>query len=759
MLSRILFVFTLISFYGCSSDTSKSDFVTNNPNTIGTVEINSDFHNKTFSYNKALPPYINENYSIEAFIKTSADHSENSLTITLYRNHKTTPFNNFNNVILDLNVALDELGQPLLENTTAQYQPKEKLIYQHHDKDPNTSISLFLEPLLGKNSRIKGTFEAELCLTDAIFTGNCEVSKNRVTLTGKINVIQDHSQNTSEQGSIEQPIDLEAPPFNLTNLYSIPSGSFYQIPVKKNKKYKIYSLGSLQVSSIKAYNNEQRDAPDCSIEENLDNPEESINFCFITTRDNEKIYIDVTNSSSATLPFGLSMEEADSLTSEGSGSAPLSKGIVKFSLNFNGQVNSTKPSYYSIQVFPQKTFTLTLSNTTGINPLYMSIYDNGELLCSAYHQCIIKPSQSVLVITVTTPLEHYSTKFDISINETGNLLSYIGTKESPKSITENVISGSTGTLQRSSFYAIQVIEEETYQFNFDTLDSNTLLMSIYDNEQDNNIICKFSQLCRVKSKDGDSQLLLQVISTNPSGEIFQLSYNRLPLIESEGSLDLPYSITNEINLSDKYSGMVSNNSESFYAFTGEPGSSYTFAFDNIEHSSAQFEILENEKLLCRGGFKTNSLKACTAESDSGNFIIKVSLNDTIDLENGTFDIDIKEEGTSYIAEGTNLSPKFIDDEAPILIQSAETNIDGSYYMFKVISGNTYKVELNNITGDNVELAAFASSEECRSSNIAQLNESCDIQIPEDTDLLIIAITGIYLTTGANYNIKISEITQ
>lgn len=751
-----------------------------------TVSIESASSTKSFVYYPDQPSYVASKTTIHSYVTEVEEGEPNKLAILVKTLRSNEWLAAFEDIVLMIVVPV-EAGA--YDATTAEviYKPDNQRIFTASEFDPNTFVDVQVESMGEVNNFATGTYKVKLCLEQAIQIGRCTTEENVVELSGHFDVVRDADEVAISQGTLEAPLDLGPTPLERNNLFILDNNSYYRIGLQTDRLYRLTVPGLAEPLQVDVFLDDQFSQLICSIVPEVITEEETAadaaadeseeaekepltNNCDFDSQGHTQAYVLVSNTSDTEFSgrrLRLQAEIIGPFKSKGNGEEPEYMGSVPRHIKFKGTVNSEQEaSFYVVTVDPKTNYTVTLTNETGVAPLLMSVVGKEQGYCASSSQCIVRAQENFLGIIVEDNGTERGAAFTIEINRSGFFHSKQGARETPLAIAGNQIIGTTGNSINSSYYRIDVQEGDIYSLSFSADDEDYLLMKVYDNmeamgdpdapedaPEPEGPLCDAQIYCTVSSKDGDSSLIVNVLSLSPAGSTFTLTANEILSYEDQGSEETPLDISADMSGAGEFFGEI-NVENSYYTLEVSGEQAYTVVMDQLPDPNLDFEVYDNGTMVCRSGFATIDSKTCSAFISGNTIEIHVVQKSSALPVAGSFRLTATAGGQTYESAGSIIFPVTLDGALPRLLDTGETNIQGSYYSYPVISGETYTVTLTNINGDNPELWIAAGDTNCSSSNPGHADEECIITIPADTETLYIVATGSYLASGASYDLSI-----
>ena len=722
---------------------------------VNTVSVHSSMYSKTFISDQALADYVLPNADIQTYEGEFFDDKQNLIAITSKVFPGASIITDFNQSIITLLFPTDLASLNEIDHTNAYifFQPEPGKNYLTSEYDDLTSIQLNISSLGDVGERISGSYEATVCLTEAIQVGKCNEAENRLTISGHFDTIRGATRIVENQGTQEQPVILGDAPVKRTDLFVSDVASFYKVNVHPRQTYRISSIEMAANIEIHAFFEPEMSNVVCTIN---DNTQTSDKFCDLETGDHRIVYLRVINDAGDIVPgrqFGMNVENIGPFQSVGTSATPSNAGVVRKTLEFTGTVSADTPSYFSTSMYPKEIYTVTLKNLSGNFPLQMAIVEPGNLLCSTNYQCMATAETGAFFIVIESTDAEKGARFQVVIEERGSTTSAEGSLEAPIDIAGTSISGQTGNFVSSSFYRLAVEENTNYSFHYPGTQDH-MVVTVLDNASAEEKICNFALRCVASSTDGDGVLLINVVSLRPQGSRFTLNMEKQKSFISEGSIDIPVDINESLSTIGTFTGQLSGQA-SYYQFNVTPDAIYTFNFTDISDKDMAFSISVNGKRICAPGFTTVGSRSCSAGVSGDTVDVMVRSTNIFTFAEGDFVLSISEGGSHYDIAGTKTLPMDIAGDLPIELTAQQTNLNYSYYNFPVTAGQVITVSLTNITGDNADIWVSAGDASCQSNKPGLLDDSCEITIPANVSNMEIITGGTYIASGSEYTLRLN----
>lgn len=317
---------------------------------------------------------------------------------------------------------------------------------------------------------------------------------------------------------------------------------------------------------------------------------------------------------------------------------------------------------------------------------------------------------------------------DGSGSVSGVVLTTGGTSSNPQTYTYSdnfTINGLMGAPGGTSYYKIQgLIPDEDYLFTMST-SSEIAFIGFQNTNYSSGAHCwtlapNGTDTC---TANADGVLYVMVYAT---AELVADSTYTISVVSkiSEGSPTAPKNLA---GLTPYSATFPATNYKSFFVIDGlTVGNSYTINLDSGSDPSIDLYLYNDafNTEICRKTSYLSSAKSCmfTASATSIWFTLKGT---------GSYTVSSTDNGSvpAFSIEGTNTIPTMLAYTADGLLHSGEVDNTNSYYVITGLTASTeYRVRINNIVDDNVDLYVYGDSDltslSCESINSRKSTDSC-----------------------------------
>lgn len=303
-----------------------------------------------------------------------------------------------------------------------------------------------------------------------------------------------------------------------------------------------------------------------------------------------------------------------------------------------------------------------------------------------------------------------------------------GTSTNPETLTytDNLtINGTLSAYTETSFYKIQgLFPGEDYQLTMST-SSEIAFVGFQNTNYANGAHCAtiYPNGTDTCTANADGILYVMAYAT---AELLVDSAFSISMVSkiSEGSPTAPKNLT---GLTPHFATLPANNYKSFFVIDGlTVGNSYTINLGSGSDTSMDLYLYSDtfNTEICRSTSYLSSAKSCmfTASATSIWFTLKGTGSYTVsNTDNGSV--------PAFSTEGTNTIPTMLAYTADGLLHSGEVDTTNSYYVITGLAPSAdYRVRINNIVDDNVDLYVYGDSDltslSCESMSSRTTADSC-----------------------------------